>query len=202
MALMTTAESFTDPKLWVEPAEVDADNPSLADFVPLGLLRAGFAFTTSTESGATSGSCVPLASISEGGAEMEPEALLVSVSCFAPVHLFFGRRCRCRTFAVRGDRRVASPRDAPGVERGPNGSKPPPTMRTKTRSQGSAANVRRRDHEVAARCADLQPTLPSRLEHDMALFGYQTNNNGSHVNTSLGQVLSVRALDGMQSVRM
>ena len=61
--------------------------------------------------------------------------------------------------------RVASPGDVSVVDRGSNGSTSPLAMRAKTRSQSSAANEGRRDHEVAARCADLRPTLTARLEH-------------------------------------
>ena len=137
MALMTTAESFTGPELWVE---VDADNTPLAHTVLFALLRAGSALTTCTEGGATSRSCIPLAGISEGDPDMEPEAFLVSVSCFAPLLLFVGRRCCSRTTAVVCAGRVASPEELPGVDRGSHVSTSPFSMRTKTRMQSSAAN--------------------------------------------------------------
>ena len=101
------------------------------------------------------------------------------------------------TTAVVCAGRVASPRDVSVVDRGSNGSTAPLAMRAKTRSQSSAANEGRCDHEVAARCAELQPTLPSRLEHEMASVGFLSNNNGSFVNMSLGQVLLVRARSGV-----
>ena len=140
MALMTTAESFTGPELRVESASFDADNTPLAHVVLFALLGADSALTTCTEDGATSRSCIPLAGISEVDPDMIPEALLVSVSCFAPLLLFVGRRFRSRTTAVVCAVRVASLADPSGMDGGSNASTSMTSMRTETRSQSSEAN--------------------------------------------------------------
>ena len=125
---------------------------------------------------------------------MEPEAPAPSGSSFAPLPLFVARRRRSSTASVGGVGRAASGRDASGVACGVNGATSPIAMRTKRRDQSSAANNGWRENEVAARCADLRPTLTARLEHETVSDGICDKSSSGTANAFSRQVVYLRSV--------